>query len=103
MILVDDLSENVAILLQHDCDLDVSVHVHVRGVAHGFGLQTQGDCRRMVGVDGQVLQIRDVENSGSCSNYPKSVLSHCQRFILHCKKGQEEEEAGGKEAREGGE
>ena len=58
MILVDDLSENVAILLQHDCDLDVSVHVHVRGVAHGFGLQTQGDCRRMVGVDGQVLQIR---------------------------------------------
>ena len=58
MIFVDDLSENVAILLQHDCDLDVSVHVHVRGVAHGFGLQTQGDCRRMVGVDGQVLQIR---------------------------------------------
>ena len=44
-----------------------------------------------------------MENSGSCSNYPKSVLSHSQRFILHCKKGQEEEEAGGKEAGEGGE
>ena len=50
--------EDGEVLLQHVCDADVLVHVHVRGVVDSAGLQTQGDSGGVVGVDGEILQIR---------------------------------------------
>ena len=48
-------SQDASLLLQHDRDPDVGVHVHVGRVADGPGLQTQGDLRGVVGVDREVL------------------------------------------------
>ena len=44
--------------VEHVHDRDVGVHDDVRRPPHRPRLQTQGDRRGLVGVDGEVLQIR---------------------------------------------
>ena len=44
--------------VEHVHDSDVGVHDDVRRPPHRPRLQTQGDRRGLVGVDGEVLQIR---------------------------------------------
>ena len=88
--------QDESVLQQCICDTHVRVHVHVGSVADSTCIQTQRNCRRMVGVDREVLQIRNTKNCRTDTNSSQLDPSHLQCHILHHKENQKKRQNKGK-------